>query len=317
MQLGSLVGFGMVFLVVAWVLSLTATGGLRVCRTRLLAIGPAAERRAVELVAAIPVVIAVALVAVLLVRSQVGVDHCEVHDHHAHLCLAHGDAWTDQVWAVVVGTLVMTITLCRFASLAIRGLRQRAAVARLRRVARREHGVWWVDTAHALCFVSGFRAPEIFVSTGVWAILDETERAAMLAHERAHVRQRDVARRFVLDLLLIVGAPFAATLRQAWDSATERLCDARAASDVGDAESVASAMVKVYRLGVRHSFATSFTPPGDLLAERVEALLDAKPAGDPAAKRLLGRVVVGALALVVVAALNAEALHHLLESLLG
>lgn len=318
MQPGSLVGFGVVFVLVAWTLSVALTLLLWMRRHWLRRLGPAAERRAVELVAAVPVLFGIAVVAVLVVRSQVGTDHCQVHDHHVHLCLMHGAPWTEQLWAVALVTLVGAISFVRFAILGAAVLRRRRSVARLRRACRHEDGIWWVDTPHALCFVSGFRDPEIFVSTGTWLALGDDERAAMLAHERAHVRQRDVARRFVLDVLLLAGAPFALLLRRAWDCASERLCDARAADVIGSGEAVASAMVKVCRLGVNASFSpASFTPPDGVLAERVEAVLAGEPTGDRAAGVLLALVTSVAIAIVLVTAIQAEAVHHLLESVLG
>ncbi len=318
MQPGSLVGFGVVFVLVAWTLSVALTLLLWRRRRWLRGLGPAAERGAVELVAAIPVLFGIAVVAVLVVRSQVGIDHCETHDHHVHLCLVHGAPWTERLWAVALVTLVGAISFVRFGILGAAVFRRRRSVARLRRASRHEDGIWWVDSPLALCFVSGFRDPEIFVSTGAWSALDDDERAAMLAHERTHVRQRDVARRFVLDLLLLAGAPLALLLRRAWDCATERLCDARAADVTGSCEAVASAMVKVCRLGVRTAFSTaSFTPPDGVLGERVEALLAGEPAGDRAAYVLKALGAAAAIVVVIVAALQADSLHHMLESLLG
>lgn len=318
MQPGSLVGFGVVFVLIAWTLSVALTFLLWTGRRWVRRLGPAAERRAVELVAAIPVLLGIAVVTMLVVRSQVGIDHCQVHDHHVHLCLMHGAPWTEQLWAVTLVTLVVAISLVRLALLGVATLRRRGSVSRLRRACRYDDGIWWIDTPHALCFVSGFYAPEIFVSTGAWSALGDDERAAMLAHERAHVRQRDVARRFVLDLLLLAGAPFALLLRRAWDCATERLCDARAADVIGSGEAVASAMVKVCRLGANPSFShASFTPPGGVLAERVEAVLAEEPAGDRAAHMLLTLVAAVASVLVLLATSQTESLHHVLESLLG
>jgi Peptidase family M48 len=306
------------FVLVTWTLSATMTFATWAGRRKLRQFGAAAERGAVELVAVIPVLFALALVMILAVRSYLGVDHCELHRHHVHLCLMHGSPWAERVAAVMLVTAAGVIAFTRCAVLAVTVLRGNRAVARLRRASDYEDGIWWVDTTHALCFVAGFRNPKIFISTGARASLDHDERAAMLAHERAHVLHRDVARRLLVDLFLIFGATFASRLRRSWNLATERLCDARAAGAVGSGEAVASAMVKMCRLGVQPAFwPASFTPPDAALAQRVHSVLAREPPGDRAAQALLILVASVTSTLVLTAAFQAESLHHLLESLLG
>ncbi len=318
MQPGSLVGFGVVFVVLTWTLSALSLLVFRVARDWLRRVGPAAERRAVELVATIPVLLGGVVVAILLVRSGLGADHCREHHHEAHFCLMHGGTWSGRVWAVTLVSLAGVVMLVRSAVLAATIARRRQTIARLRMVSHRADGLWWVDSTDAVCFVAGIRAPEIFVSTGAWESLDDDERAAMLTHERAHIRHHDIARRFVVDMFLFVGSPFVATVRGLWDSATERLCDARAAAETGDAESVASAMVKVSRLGVRARLsAASFPPPAQAVEERVEAVLADRSAGDRAARVLLAIVVTAVVSIVLVAGTHAAAIHDVLEAILG
>lgn len=317
MQLASLVGFGLVFLVIAWSLSIVLRLGLWASRSWLQRLGAAAERRAVEAAVIVPVLFSALVVLILALHSHFGVDHCEEHVHHFHLCLEHGAIWTEQSWAATIALVVFTTATCRGLILAVRVMRQQRMVARVRAVSQRRDGIWWIDTEHPLCFVSGFWRPGVYVSRGVWDVLDDDERAAMLAHERGHVTHRDVARRLVFDALLVLGAPFGGRLRVAWESATERLCDARATAVTGDGGSVASALVKVYRLGVRASFSpASFAPTPGMLTERVNAALANEPAGDRAAQLLLALMVSTVLAFVLIAALKADDLHHLLESLL-
>lgn len=271
-----------------------------------------------ELASVIPVMLGLATVAILLVASAIGVDHCLEHHHEAHFCLRHGAPWVGRSWAITLVVLAAIVAIARTATLAVTIGRRRRTIARLRSVSRHADGIWWIDSPDAICFVVGFRAPELFVSTGTWNALDEDERAAMLAHERAHIRHRDLARRFAVELLLSVGAPLAFVIRAFWDSATERLCDARAAAEIGSGESLASAMVKVCRLGVhtRHSHA-SFPPSANAVEERVAAILADRPAGDRAARILL-TVVAGAMSsIVLVAVLHASAVHDALEALLG
>ena len=317
MQLGSLVGFGLVFVVVAWGLSLLSIVALRAGRHALRRLGPAAERRAVELAAVIPVILGVAIIAILLLASATGVDHCYEHHHEAHFCVRHGGPWVNRTWAVSLVALAGIAAIVRTATLAATIVRRRRTVARLRRMSHHTDGIWWVDSPDAICFVAGFRDPEVFVSTGTWNALDEDERAAMLAHEHAHIRHHDIVRRLVVDVLSSVGAPVASLIRALWDSATERLCDARAAAETGSGESVASAMVKVCRLGVRARIAPSFPPSAHAVEERVAAVLADGSAGDRAARFLLAIVAVTLSSIVLAAVLHASSVHDALEALLG
>ncbi len=318
MQPGSLVGFGVVFVVIAWTLSLLSILALRTGRDWLRQLGPAAERRAVELAAIIPVVLGGVLVTILLARSGLGADHCQEHHHEAHFCLMHGGPWSERIWAVALVVLASVITLARSVVLCMTVIRRRRTIARLRKVSHHADGIRWLDSPDAVCFVSGFRHPEIFVSSGAWDVLDDDERAAMLAHEHAHIRHRDIARRFAVDMLLCVGAPLASVIRKLWDSATERLCDARAAAETGDGESVASAMVKVCRLGARpQASAASFPPSGHAVEERVQAVLEDRSTGDRASRILLIVSAATVLSTVLVAAAYATTIHDMLEAILG
>lgn len=280
--------------------------------------GPAAERRALELAATLPAVFGIAAVTVLVAQSLIGADHCLLHHHHAHLCLLHGSPWLGRSWAVTLVTGAAVLGCARYTMLAVTMVRRRRSIARLRAASSRVDGIWWIDSPHAVCFVAGPRRPEIYVSTGTWDALDDDERAAMLAHERAHVRHGDIGRRILIDVCSSLAAPLAARLRCLWDSATERLCDARAAADVGSSESVASAMVKVSRLGVQARISPAgFTPQASALADRVDAVLSDPPTGDRAARVLLTSVACAALGVIVMAAFHAQALHNAIEQLFG
>ncbi len=317
MQLASLVGFGLVFLVIAWSLSIALRLCLWASRPRLQRLGAAAERRAVEAVVLLPPLFSALVAVILTLQSQFGADHCEQHVHHFHLCLEHGAIWIEQSWAAIAAIIAFTIATCRIVILAVRVSRQQRIVARLRTVSQRRDGIWWIDTDYALCFVSGFLRPDVYVSRGVWDALDDEERAAMLAHELGHVTHRDVARRLAVDVLLLFGAPFGSRLLVAWESATERLCDARAVAATGDGDSVASALVKVCRLRIRAGYGSaSFAATPDTLSERVNAVLASEPTGDRAALLMLAFMVSVVLALGLIAAMMAEDLHHILESLL-
>lgn len=319
MSLGSLLGFALVFVTVAWTLSALGALVLSGASARLLRAGAMAERRAAEAVAIVPVVLALAAVAALVGQSALGTDHCETHSHHAHLCLAHGAAWLDRAWVVATLAGIAAVIAARVALLIAAAVRGTRSIAQLRAVGTELGDVCVVDSDRGFCFVAGYRRPTIFVSTRAWGSLDEAERRALVAHEAAHVRQGDLGRRIWIEALLVLAAPLVADrVRAAWMTATERLCDARAVEATGEPAAVASAMVSLCRMNVsRPAGAFGFTPAAEQLAQRVRAVLTGAPVGHRTAVILWRTVVVGAAVLVGFAALAAEPLHHAFETLLG
>lgn len=319
MTAASLAGFSLVFALIAW--SLSTMGGLALLgnRDRLRRLGLLVERRAATFAAVVPIVLASAAVTALIVQSIVGPDHCEVHGHHAHLCLVHGAVWLDRAWVMVALASIGAVVAARSVFLAMNLVRSYRSVAVLRAVSVANGPIRLVESQRAFCFVAGLVHPAIYVSTRVWSYLSPDERVALIAHEAAHVRQRDLHRRVLVEAFLALAAPLVGQiLRTAWLSATERLCDARAVGETGDAASVASAMVAMCRLNTSQPASLlGFSPPTNELAERVRAVLAGAPLGAVAAGRL-ARVVVGTSCGVVLAtACAAEPLHHALETLLG
>lgn len=315
--LGSVVGFAIVFLLVAVATSALACAAIALAGPALAARGAAVEKRAVELAAIAPVVIAGVVVTALIAHSAIAVDHCGVHDHHAHLCVAHGDAWLTRPWAVAVGAAALVVVLGRALLLAASLVRTRARVAALRRHARAIDDVLVVESPRAFAFVAGVRRPAIFASTAVWHGLADDERAAVLAHERGHVRGGDVGRRVVLELATIATAPgVPGFLAARWHDANERLRDHGAAA-VTSSEAVARALVRMCRLGAVHVAGMSFEAGAASLERRVHGVLDDAPVGGAAARTLAIAAIVVASALACAAIVYVDPLHHALETLLG
>ena len=328
-----LIGFAVAFLTITWALSFAAGAVFFAARPWLRRRGPAAERGGAGLALIGPPVLGAGLVAVLIGHSALGptlgvIDHCPAHDHHLHLCLFHGASWTVVGWAVglVAGLAVWTAVLVSH-----RAVRLARASRRLSRIAASsvrltgEHrDVLLSPATTAFCFVAGLRRPRIFVSTAAWQRLGEDERRAMVEHERAHAAQGDLWRRTLLGLAAtFIPSPLVMRLLAAWDSATERLCDHRAAMVVGDPSPLARALVAMARsrppapVPVDGGLA-SFAPQGATqVIERVEAVL-AEGADGAGVARNLGRVGLVALAAaLIVSAFLAGPIHHGIESLLG
>lgn len=309
-MIGALAGFALVFVVTAVTVSALAAAMLGLVRRS----GPLVARRAAMTAAILPVFAGVLAVGALVLQALAGADHCTVHDHHAHLCFAHGAHWGERSWVVVV-LAIAGATFSARAVLAVAGyLRGDRSLRALHRTSALRDGVRIVPSERAFCFASRHG---VFASSRVWAELSLDERTALLAHEQAHLGQHDLALRALLEAMLVFAAPLAAdVIRGAWLRATERLCDAHAAGATSP-ETVARAMVSMCRLGSQPAPGFSFTPAAAELANRIRAVLDGAPLGIRAARTLAWMVLTICLALAVAGMAAAGPLHHGFETLLG
>jgi Zn-dependent protease with chaperone function len=316
MSLGALAGFGLVFVVTAWTVSVL--GGLAIASARgwLRRLGPMTEQRAAEVAAVLPLVLAVLTVAILIAHSTLGTDHCAAHDHHAHLCVVHGAPWIERTWVVVALAVAAATMLGRMVIVVGSYVRGARGIRDLQRLSRQAGQVRLVESDRAFCFVA--RAG-IYVSSRAWSALPDGERAALVAHEAAHVDHGDLRKRAMMEALLVFAAPFVGDrVRTAWLHASERRCDARAAAVIGAPETVASAMISMCRLQTaRPAPSFGFTPTADELAGRVQAVLAGSPVGERTAVVLTRSVVVFCLVLAILGLAAAEPIHHAFETLLG
>lgn len=316
MSLGAFAGFALVFVVTAWTISTLGAFALVYSRPWLQRVGPMAERRAAEAVAVVPIVVALLAVVTLLIQSTVGVDHCEAHGHHAHLCITHGAQWIERTWVVVALAVVAATVLGRMVIVAASFARGARSIRELHGLSRDAGDVRLIDSERPFCFVA---RSGIYVSSRVWSSLTEGERAALVAHETAHVHHGDLRKRAVLEALLVFSAPLVGDrVRNIWLQASERLCDAHAASVTGEPETVASAMLSMCRLHASRPEPTfGFTPTADDVEGRVRAVLAGGPLGDRAAIVFARVVVASCVVLAIAGFVAAEPVHHAFETLLG
>lgn len=153
------------------------------------------------------------------------------------------------------------------------------------------------------CFTVGVLHPAIYVSAGLLETLSAPQRAAMLAHEQAHVRHYDgfwaLLLRSFYSLLFLPGS---GTLLTAWEAAAERACDVAAAQKVGSACLVAEALVQVGSIPRSTPLVGSLAfgaKPGQLEA-RVNALLVYDPMQTPPSARWLGMALCLILAMLLI-----------------
>ena len=168
-----------------------------------------------------------------------------------------------------------------------------------------------------IALLHGWLRPTLVVDRGLWAALSGSERSAVLAHERGHLRRHDPLVRVLLRGSLTV-APRAVAARalRAWLDHAEHAADAEAARITGDATLVAQTLLRCARLGSGSpDLALSWT--GGALERRVQALLADGSAPPPARADLGLREVVIASGLGALALAATPWLHHHIEHLLN
>jgi beta-lactamase regulating signal transducer with metallopeptidase domain len=173
-----------------------------------------------------------------------------------------------------------------------------------------------LENDSALCIAAGLLRPRVLVSRGLLDALSPEQRDALFAHERGHTERRDALLRLTAGVLSRV---YPHSLRRLLlddlELAAEQACDEAAARAVGDRLIVADTILAVERASseMPRELRPLAVAMGQLAIEsRVRALLD------PPRQRGALRAVYGVLLVVVGAlALQADPLHHAVESLLS
>lgn len=129
--------------------------------------------------------------------------------------------------------------------------------------------------------VGGITGGRIAVSVGMLRVLDDRERAAMLAHEQAHVDGRHHLPRLVVSVCAAVD-PLLRHLPARTVVLTERAADEVAAAAVGDRQLVARALARAAVARQRHAHPTSRSAVAPAfgvqdVSARVRALLAPAP----------------------------------------
>lgn len=120
---------------------------------------------------------------------------------------------------------------------------------------------------------AGIVSPRVLVSAPAESMLSATELQSALKHEIAHVRRRDNLRKLVLRFIAFPGM---GQLENAWLEATEMAADDAAVGNATEALDLASALIKLSRIGAEPSVdltAALVYSPGAVMNARVERLL--------------------------------------------
>jgi hypothetical protein len=226
------------------------------------------------------------------------------------------------VWAISLGRALRALAV------SIADLRRCRRVGRLLSVPGQSLPVYLVEDEAPLLALAGIFRPRIVVSRGIVRALSPEQLDAALGHERAHWASRDNLKRL---LLLLTPDPFPFfrgldRIDRDWAKFTEWAADDRAVGgDVGRSLSLASALVRVARLGTpaRHAPLMAALAAGDDdLSARVNRLLRWQPIHETPRGRL--PILAGGAAMIAATLLAAflfqpatlYSVHRLLEHLI-
>ena len=231
--------------------------------------------------------------------------------------VAEAGHWSPQALRAVSGVHV-PVSIAAGAVLAVlTGLLIRKSVhyARwTRRVSREldEHtldgGIVLLPGREPVAFAVPGRGGRIAVSGGMLAALNPRERAALLAHERAHLAARHHVFLLVLTLSSTLN-PLLRPLCSAAGFALERWADEAAAARVGDRRVVAHAVAKA-ALAARPHGGFALAATGGPVPRRVTALLERPPGLRRTSVAVLSAVVVGVAGLSAATVLDSAADLH-------
>jgi len=226
-------------------------------RRRLGRSAPAERAWWVFALCALPAASAVGLTALCFLPSVLdslwpGFDHCPQHGgRHPHLCLVHLPLAPGSVAGWIVATTLAAVLALRLLHRMVRTARSRGALRQLARSALfdRERGAWIVESEVPLAMTSGLFRCRTFVSSALLASLPPALVDAVIAHEKAHARRRDVLLKLLASLLSVAHLPRArGALLADLDLAVEQASDEAAGASLGDRLRVARALVALERL---------------------------------------------------------------------
>lgn len=243
---------------------------------------------------------------------------CSAHtDALLHLCVWHPSGIGQSAW--IWGALALLAGYAAWLALRAavglwRARRPLAAMVRLSGRPGHPDRLHVLDVDQPMALAWGVGRGHILLSTSLMRRLDPTQLRVVLAHEQAHIVNRDVLYRLIAVVLssMQLPGPRRRLLRDL-ELALEQRCDFAAANEVGCPVAVAETIVAVEKIFLQHAkeqvpLAMAFF--ADFVPERVEALLSPRRASVSYLGSMLGILVLA------FCSLSTGWLHFVTESLI-
>ena len=312
MELIGTIGILCAFWLIAWAGTSTLLSvGWRWLGQRIPAGHPFEREWALTGLATAPVTLATWIILCLIAPGALavaffGLDHCEQHSAHVHLCLLHPSAPLN---SLTVGALLLCGVAAALAGRStLRLIRATQPLRALRSLESstlsRETALIKSDRPFALTY--GLAAPRALISTALLDALSPAQRKTVFAHESVHMRRRDPLRHLIAQMSSVLVWPSVrAEILGELLLSTEQVCDEKTADLIGDRLQVADTILAVERLLGGHPGAPQLALgiDGGSLTARVSNLLD----GKPHRRWRVGWVLAAVLGVWIAAA---PALHH-------
>lgn len=248
-------------------------------------------------------------------RMGIIVDHCLHHPgvQHLHLCFEHLPVFSPSLFVKIMVVMIATGLMWRLWQLVRREWTLADMLADLRHLEGKNSPVLRSGQSPVLAFAGGIRRPLIVLSKALFSGLSSRQRRIVLAHEIAHVRQRDSLLAFLMEFLLSSQLPASRQfIRRSWAMSRELKADHTTAQKFGDID-VAETLVRAASLAPFRRSAPGWAVHGGDMSLRVHTLL-AGPAP-------ISRLSMAFSALLLLASFAAPMLlmkyHHTVETLLS
>lgn len=205
---------------------------------------------------------------------------------------------TGHIGLVLFSTLIVFLLIRSFAAL-LRGWRETQRISRLepctsdspkwrgvKKFARtylRSQPIRLVQADEPMALTVGYWSPQIILSSGLLAVLDETELEAVVRHESAHVASRDPLKALIADCCrtALPFIPAVSYLADRFRTRKELEADSAAIESMGNPLPLASALAKILAaMPAQTPLGVGVSPT----EARIDALLG-KPMPESSAKR--------------------------------
>ena len=184
-------------------------------------------------------------------------DHCTVHlQDHPHFCFEHLPQFilgaSESITAIFAILTFAYVTIFKLSS----QIHQHEKAGLLRRLIAGKRKVRLLKNNQPLAFTVGIRQPIIVLSDGIKQCLSRRQQRIVVAHEIAHVRNKDVLKNALFEFLLCLHI-FRYSLRNKWHLNTETRIDEQVANRFQRWE-IAEVLVKLQRYTTKHFKAENY-----------------------------------------------------------